>query len=299
MAVARWLVLYVAVIVASNAWDANGALPAATLKEIAGANANGPYIGIVIPNLFEMDPLLNSSSYNATEIIDFAGRRFRFGTVEERKVILVMTGLSIINAAITTQLLLSFFDVEGVIHYGIAGNANPALNIGDVAIPRYWAHTGLWYWQRYGQGPEDELAFESDGDYTRKVGHVRFANYTANVTGHDSHDNLLNNVWYQPEEVFPVAGTPEERQHEFWVPVDSAYFAVAKKLEFNASPVDMESASVALICFQQNTSFIAIRALSDLAGGGSTESNEASTFDNLAASNAVAVVVEFIKQLSS
>ncbi|KAI6680030.1 hypothetical protein NL676_033911 [Syzygium grande] len=147
MVVARWLVLYVAVIVASNAWDANGALPAVTLKEIAGANANGPYIGIVIPNLFEMDPLLNSSSYNATEIIDFAGRRFRFGTVEERKVILVMTGLSIINAAITTQLLLSFFDVEGVIHYGIAGNANPALNIGDVAIPRYWAHTGLWYWQ--------------------------------------------------------------------------------------------------------------------------------------------------------
>ncbi|KAI6680029.1 hypothetical protein NL676_033910 [Syzygium grande] len=197
--------------------------------------------------------------------------------------------------------------------------------------------------QRYGQGPEDELAFESDGDYTRKVGHVRFANYTANVTGHDSHDNLLNNVWYQPEEVFPVAGAPEERQHEFWVPVDPAYFAVAKKLEglkleacvnattclnytpavttvkrgvsagiyldnaayrsfiygqFNASPVDMESASVALICFQQNTSFIAIRALSDLAGGGSTESNEASTFDNLAAGNAVTVVVEFIKQLS-
>jgi len=52
-----------------------------------------------------------------------------------------------INAAITTQLLLSFFDVEGVIHYGIAGNANPDLHIGDVAIPQYWAHTGLWNWQ--------------------------------------------------------------------------------------------------------------------------------------------------------
>ncbi|KAI6680028.1 hypothetical protein NL676_033909 [Syzygium grande] len=343
MADAHWLVLYVTVIVVSSARDASGALPAATLKVIAEANANGPYIGIVIPNLFEMVPLLNSSSYNSTEIIDFAGRRFRFGTVEERKVILVMTGLSVINAAITAQLLLSFFDVEGVIHYGIAGNANPALNIGDVAIPQYWAHTGLWNWQRYGQGPEDELALESNGDYTRKIGYLKFANYTANVTGCNSYDNLLNNIWYQPEEVFPVTGTPEERQHEFWVPVDSTYFAVAKKLEglkleacvnattclnytptvstvergvsaaiyldnaayrtfiygeFNVSPVDMESASVALICYQQNTSFIAIRALSDLAGGGSAESNEANTFSNLAAGNTVVVVVEFIKQLS-
>ncbi|XP_030543091.1 5'-methylthioadenosine/S-adenosylhomocysteine nucleosidase-like [Rhodamnia argentea] len=344
MGVARWLALYVMVIVAGNAQDADGALPAATFKAVAEANANGPYTGIVIPNLYEMGPLLSSSSYNATGIIDFAGRRFRFGTVEDRKVILVMTGRSVINAAITTQLLLSFFDVEGVVHYGIAGNANPALGIGDVAIPEYWAHTGLWHWQRYGHDPEDELALESNGDYTREIGPLKFANYTINVTGCPSFDNLLNSIWYQPEEVFPVTGTPEERQHDFWVPVDSTYFALAKKLEdlklescvntttclyytpevitvergvsagifvdnaayrsfiygtFNASPVDMESASVALICYQQNTPFIAIRALSDLAGGGSAKSNEAGTFRDLAAGNAVAVVVEFIKQLSS
>jgi len=37
--------------------------------------------------------------------------------------------------------------VKGVLHYGIAGNANPQLQIGDVTIPQYWAHTGLWNWQ--------------------------------------------------------------------------------------------------------------------------------------------------------
>jgi len=45
-----------------------------------------------------------------------------------------------INAAITTQLLLSFFAIEGVVHYGIAGNANPSLHVGDVTIPPHWAH---------------------------------------------------------------------------------------------------------------------------------------------------------------
>jgi nucleoside phosphorylase len=43
--------------------------------------------------------------------------------------------------------LLTLFDIKGVLHYGIAGNANSDLQIGDVTIPQYWAHTGLWNWQ--------------------------------------------------------------------------------------------------------------------------------------------------------
>lgn len=68
--------------------------------------------------------------------------------------------------------------------------------------------------------------------------------------------------------------------------------------KFNVSPVEMESAAVALICYQQRAPFIVIRALSDLAGGGTAEFNEAATFTSLAANNSVAVVVEFIKNLS-
>lgn len=68
--------------------------------------------------------------------------------------------------------------------------------------------------------------------------------------------------------------------------------------KFNVSPVEMESAAVALICYQQRTPFIVIRALSDLAGGGTAESNEAATFTPLAANNSIAVVIEFIKNLS-
>lgn len=85
--------------------------------------------------------------------------------------------------------------------------------------------------QRYGKGPEDLLALESNGDYTREVGYIKFANYTVNVSACESHDNLLNNVWYQPEEVFPVDGVPEQREHAMWVAVDSHYFNISKKLE--------------------------------------------------------------------
>ncbi|KAI3897916.1 hypothetical protein MKW92_009587 [Papaver armeniacum] len=310
---------------------------------------NRSFLGLVVPNSFELGPLLQSSSFVADPslpYLDFSGRRFRFGKVENKNVVMVMTGLGMLNAGIATELLLSLFKVESVLHFGIAGNADSKLHVGDVVIPQYWSHTGLWNWQRFGDGPNDELALESNGDYTRKYGYLKFSDYkTQNNTKakkSTASENLLNNVWYQPEEIFPVDGTPEVRQHAFWVPVDGKYYELAKKLEgmklegcvnstclqrppqvvrvargcsadifvdnaayreflhskFNVTPLDMESAAVALVCLQHKTPFITIRALSDLAGGGSAESNEADVFASLAAENAVKVLVKFITLLS-
>ena len=85
--------------------------------------------------------------------------------------------------------------------------------------------------QRYGDGPDDELALESDGDYTRSIGYLKFSDYNNGTKDGKASDNLLNNVWYQPEEIFPVDGVPEERDHAFWVPVDDNYLSLAAKLE--------------------------------------------------------------------
>ncbi|XP_057967908.1 bark storage protein A [Malania oleifera] len=315
-------------------------------QRIYRINGEGPFLGVVVPNAFEMNPLLHSPSFVAhpnSPFLDFSGRRFRIGSVGNEKVIVVMTGLSMLNAGIATQLLLSLFIIKGVVHFGIAGNANPNLQIGDVTIPQFWAHSGLWNWQRYGDGPADALALESNGDYTRRIGYLKISNYNNETRNGNSSDNFLNSIWYQPEEIFPVNGTPEVRQHAFWVPVDKHYFALSTKLlgmrfercvnstclprepvvervtrgvsagvyvdnrayreflnaKFNASPVDMESAAVALVCHQQSMPFIAFRSLSDLAGGGSSESNEASIFATLAAQNAVDAVLKFISLLSS
>ncbi|CAI0543384.1 unnamed protein product [Linum tenue] len=338
-----WSSLVLSLVLWSNTITSDAAIGSGYLRKIREVNKLGPYLGIVVPNMFEMDPLLHSDRFvpdSRTTSLDIMGRRFRVGKMGHQKVIIVMTGLSMLNAGITTELLLTLFSLEGVLHYGIAGNANPNLQIGDVTIPEYWAHSGLWNWQRFGSGPNNPLALESNGDFTREIGYLRFANYSITP----SSDNFLNNVWYQPEEIFTVDGSPEVREHIFKVPVDSRYLEVAKMVEgvtlercvnsslclprppaaatvamgvsagvfvdnrayreflsakFNATAIDMESAAVALVCHQQRTPFIAIRALSDLAGGGSAVSNEADAFAPLAAENAVRVLLSFIAALSS
>lgn len=79
--------------------------------------------------------------------------------------------------------------------------------------------------------------------------------------------------------------------------VDNSAYRSFLNTKFNATPIDMESAAIALVCLQQKTRFIAIRSLSDLAGGGSALSNEANIFSSLAAQNAVDAVVRFISLL--
>ncbi|KAG5022009.1 hypothetical protein JHK85_018351 [Glycine max] len=316
------------VLVLGSTISANGAVSEVSWREISKINREGPYVGIVVPNAFELNPLLRSPSFvphNKFPYFDFAGNLYNH-----------------LNAGISTQLLLTLFDIEGVVHYGIAGNANPKLQIGDVTIPQYWAHTGLWNWQRFGDGPKDALALEASGDYSRRFGYLKFADYNNNTKHSRSATNLLNNVWFQAEEIFPVNGTAEVRQHAFWVSVDKTYFKIAGELKnvklsncvnttclprrpivvrvekgvsanvfvdnkayreflhskFDVTAIDMESAAVALICLQQKKPFIAIRSLSDLAGDSSTLSNEVDVFASLASQNALDVVVRFISLLN-
>lgn len=70
---------------------------------------------------------------------------------------------------------------------------------------------------------------EENGDYTRDIGYLNFANYSASAGKHI--DNLLNNLWFQPDEIFPVNGTPEAREHVFWIPVSQSYYELAQKIE--------------------------------------------------------------------
>ncbi|KAJ1279805.1 hypothetical protein BS78_04G183800 [Paspalum vaginatum] len=342
----------VLLMVATAATPAEGFISGKTWQAVRRANRDGgPFVGLVVPNAYEMDPVLESPSFNKPSngvpaVLDVQGRRFRFGTIGGQSVVMVMTGLSMLNAGLTTQLLLSLFDVKGIVHWGIAGNANEDLQIGDVTIPEYWAHLSLWNWQRDCDGPENELPLEAAGDYTREYGFLNFSDYTVISGPQGNPGNTLNSIWYQPEEIFPASGTPEQRQHAFWVPVSDRYYALAEQLEslelpacvnattttttclpraprvtrvprgcsanvytdnasyrqfirahFGCTPVEMESAAVALVAHQLGVPFLTIRSLSDLAGGGSSLSNEAATFLAIAAQNAVDVMLKFVPLL--
>ena len=63
------------------------------------------------------------------------GVEFTTGTLEGKPVVVFLSGISMTNAAMNTQLVLDRFNVSHVVFSGIAGGVNPGLNIGDVTVP--------------------------------------------------------------------------------------------------------------------------------------------------------------------
>lgn len=67
-------IFFALIVIQLSAQQTNAAISGKTRKLIRRANNDGPYLGIVIPNLFEMNPLLNHPDYNSTELtIDVSG----------------------------------------------------------------------------------------------------------------------------------------------------------------------------------------------------------------------------------
>ncbi|HWA79500.1 MAG TPA: 5'-methylthioadenosine/S-adenosylhomocysteine nucleosidase [Acetobacteraceae bacterium] len=247
---------------------------------------------------------------------DVNGVIFTTGTLEGKPVVLLLTGISMVNAAMATQLALDHFSVQRIVVSGIAGGVDPALTIGDVVVPAEW-----------GEYLEAIFARQTaSGAYQLPSGAVHpFANFGM--------------IFPQPEHIAMGLKAPESR---FWFAADPALLALAGKVAqttilksctdagrclerkpqivvggrgvsgqafvdnkafrdyvwktFDAQALDMESAAIAHVATMNKTPFIIFRSLSDLAGGGPGE-NEIDTFFQLASDNAASVVLAFLKIL--
>jgi adenosylhomocysteine nucleosidase len=78
--------------------------------------------------------------------------------------------------------------------------------------------------------------------------------------------------------------------------IDNAAFREYTFKTFGARVLDMESAAVAHVAYANKVPFIAVRSLSDLAGGGQGE-NEIEVFLGLAAGNSAAVVKALLRAI--
>ncbi len=243
------------------------------------------------------------------------GTTFATGTIEGKPVVLFLSGISMVNAAMTTQLALDRFHVDRIVFSGIAGGVNPNLSIGDVVVPDQWS-----------EYLESVFAREENGRYSLpSYAEKTLANYGM--------------MFPQPIQIAKADGSVEKRT---WFPVDAQLLATARKAAqanllkectadkkclthqpkivigghgvsgaafvdnkafrqyafktFDAEVLDMESAAVAHVAYVNGTPFIVFRSLSDLAGGGAG-ANEMGTFFQLASDNSAAVVAAFLKAL--
>lgn len=252
------------------------------------------------------------------------GMTYLAGTLSGKPVLLMQSGVSMVNAAMNTQIALDRFTVKRIVFSGIAGGVDPGLSIGDVIVAEDW-----------GQYLEVNFARTRPGGWTSP----------------EKIDPDAPGNW---EFMFPrgvtVANAAQPMKRHFTFAVDPALLAVARKVVptvtlercvppsetalpgselclpkppkivvggtgvsagvyadnaqfreylfavWKARVLDMESAAVAQVAYANQVPAIMFRCLSDLAGG-DADKNMEDTFEHLASVNSAHVVRAYLAAL--
>lgn len=244
------------------------------------------------------------------------------GTMTGRPVLLVQSGVSMVNAAMNTQLVLDRFTVRRIVFSGIAGGVDPALAIGDVVIPEDWGqYLEVSFARQTPKGwvvpePVDEVAPPNFGMMFPRG--VRLGNADEAMRRHyvfrvDADllalARTVSNGVVLRRCLEPEAGkaAPACLGHAPRVVVggtgvsagvfaDNAEFRDYLFSAWRAKLLDMESSAVAQVAYANRVPVIIFRSLSDLAGGDAGE-NQMETFMALAAVNSADVVRAFVAAL--
>jgi adenosylhomocysteine nucleosidase len=121
------------------------AAPRACLSECT------PRIGIV--SAFGQEAAILVKETHGARTWTINGNRFTTGTLRGNRVVIVLSGVSMINAAMTTQTLIDHFRIERLVMSGISGGIDPAHHVGDVLVPETWAMPMEVYWHHDGSLP--------------------------------------------------------------------------------------------------------------------------------------------------
>lgn len=240
---------------------------------------------------FSSEGKLLESRLTDAKVVKIQGISFHVGTLEGRKVVLALTGIGKVNAAMITTLLIDHFGPREVIFTGIAGGLNPKLLPGDIVIGQRVAHHDYGLVTDKGMqndSPRNPITGEKNPVYIpsdpnlvtiaqKAVGNVRFEEVR-------SHGQTR-----LPAVSTGVVGTGD-------VFVASAREKKDIRKRVNADVVEMEGAAVAQVCHQFQTPFLIIRSVSDLADKHAQK--DLDTFYKTAANNSATLVVGIVKQLA-
>ena len=225
-------------------------------------------IGIIVAMDEEREAIKELMSN--TEVVQIYNLKFIKGNIQGKKCILIKSGIGKVNAARTTQILLSNFEIEYVINVGAAGAISWPLNIGDVIIAKHVV-----------QHDFDITAFGHSKGYITGVGDK----IECDLGLISAFENMIKSM--------------EDRKYQIKMGIVASgdIFCTSSEMKnkinkkFNADVVDMECAAIAQVCYLDDTPFISVRCISDVPDG-----KNASTFDEnleLASKRCATLIKEF------
>ena len=227
-------------------------------------------VGIVCAGDVELEPFL--PILNVCKVTERAMLRFYEGQVEGIKVVALFSGVCKVNAAIASQILIDLFGVNMIINSGTAGGMDPKLEIFDTVIST----------------------------------EVCYHDVAADILT-EFHPGMKS-IFFQADRVLielTKVAVKKLRQEGpvFWGRMVTGESFITDEgrqkinSEFTPLTVDMETASIAHVCYVNSIPFISIRCVTDTAAYSGIDNFE----ENCAKASMIAkdITVALLNELGS
>lgn len=225
-------------------------------------------IGIIGAMQLEVDLLIEEMTIQDERVV--AGNKFYTGKLKNQQVVVTCCGVGKVNAASSTQILISEFDVDTIINTGIAGGMHQDVKVCDVVISSDVTH--------------------------HDVNKMQMANCYPHQTYFKSDHRLIELAKNAIEKDRLLKG-----QHHIGRIVSGECFVADKELkekiikDHEPYCVEMEGAAIGHVAYINQIPFVIIRSISDNADSEATMSYE--TFETVAAEQSSKIVLNMLMDM--
>ncbi|WP_373070511.1 5'-methylthioadenosine/adenosylhomocysteine nucleosidase [Sulfurimonas sp.] len=213
----------------------------------------------------EVAPILEKlGSYKTTE---YAGNKYYEATYNGVDVVVAYSKIGKVFSTLTATTMIEHFGCDRLLFSGVAGAVSPDLKVGDLVVATKLSQHDLditAFGHPYGYVPEGSVFVEADKDMielSKKVASKMDKSVKEGIIA--TGDQFVAN---------------EERKN--WI-LDT----------FNASALEMEGGSVAVVCNALNVPFFILRSISDAA-----DMDASFSFDEFLESSAI-ISAEFVMNM--
>ncbi len=187
----------------------------------------------------EIEPII--SKLENLKKSEYAANKYYEGSYKGQEVVVAYSKIGKVFATLTATILIEKFSCDKLLFSGVAGAISPELNIGDLIIADGLCQHDLditAFGHPYGYVPEGEVCIPTD---------ITLRN-TAKKVAEEKGLNLVEGVIATGDQ---FVANPERKD---WIGET-----------FKAHALEMEGASVAVVCSSLNIPFFILRAISDSA----------------------------------
>lgn len=224
-------------------------------------------IGIIVAMGKELRLLLNLIE-NQKEVIE-NGYKIYSGNIGQHEVYAMQCGIGKVNAAIGTLSLIDLFSPELVINTGVAGGADLSVGQMDIVVGERIAYHDVWCGPgtEYGAASGFPLYFESDKEVLSVANSIQ--------------PDIINGLICSGDKFIASAEEINEIKSHFP----------------DAMAVDMESATIAQVCYLKQTKVFIMRVISDTPGAEHDNSKQYENFWESAPEHTFEALAQILNKL--